>query len=590
MASYHPYDGKEMNKHGLMVPCASDPCKIHGDSDVQADNPVQAQKIYNARLRAIAKAQDENERRVDNVCNEISMSIARDVDVSDAAGIVRKKMNSLLADAQVSDGETDARTRNVLMDAVRFDDDVPGGSRSDYIASHVNNVLMRHRVELADDFNSSIGFDQRLYREDIEGSLAHAAMLKKQGIISGDDEKAIREGLLGILRDMEEGRIDFPPESEDIHMRVEELLTERVGEPGKRLHTGRSRNDQVALDMHLYAKRTAEEAIRRLYGLASLLLDLAEKHLNDIMPGYTHLQQAQPITLGHYLTAYFQMFLRDMKRFAQAEDAADEMVLGSGALAATTYPLDRPFVAEQLGFSRISMNSLDGVSNRDFLLDAMSASAICMMHLSRFCEELILWNTNEFRFVEMDDAFATGSSIMPQKKNPDVAELIRGKTGRVYGHLMGLLTVMKGLPLAYNKDMQEDKEAFFDTRDTLVKGLTVFTAMLKTVTFRKDVMERGASGGFTNATDCADYLVKKGVAFRDAHKVVGELVAHCLDGNKALLDLSLEELKQFHPAFEQDVFDDLSMSACVEKRKIPGAPAPEMVQQAIESARRKLEG
>jgi argininosuccinate lyase len=326
-----------------------------------------------------------------------------------------------------------------------------------------------------------------------------------------------------------------------------------------------------------------------LEDLLKALLDIAQENLHTIMPGYTHMQKAQPVTLAHHMMAYVQMFLRDRDRFRQAYRSADVMVLGSGALAGTTYPLNRERVAELLGFGQISENSLDGVSDRDYMLDYLSAASICMMHLSRFCEELILWNTNEFRFVEMDDGFATGSSIMPQKKNPDVAELIRGKTGRVYGHLISLLTVMKGLPLAYNKDMQEDKEAFFDVRDTLVKGLTVFTAMLKTVTFRKEIMERGASGGFTNATDCADYLVKKGVTFRDAHKVVGELVAHCLNEDKALLDLSLEELKQFHPAFEQDVFDDLSMKACVEKRRIPGAPAPDMVQQAIDSARARLE-
>ena len=443
---------------------------------------------------------------------------------------------------------------------------------------------------LVDDFHSSISFDQRLYEQDILGSVAHATMLGEQGIIPAEDAAKIVEGLQGILADAREGKIEWLVDAEDIHMNVETLLTERIGEAGKRLHTGRSRNDQVALDTRMYAKAACRETESMLEDLLEALLAIAEKHLHTIMPGYTHLQKAQPITLAHHMMAYVQMFLRDRERFRRAYRAADVMVLGSGALAGTTYPLNRERVAQLLDFSAISENSLDGVSDRDYMLDYLSAASICMMHLSRFCEELILWNTNEFRFVEMDDAFATGSSIMPQKKNPDVAELIRGKTGRVYGHLMGLLTVMKGLPLAYNKDMQEDKEAFFDTRDTLVKGLTVFTAMLKTVTFRKDVMERGASGGFTNATDCADYLVKKGVAFRDAHKVVGELVAHCLDGNKALLDLSLEELKQFHPAFEQDVFDDLSMSACVEKRKIPGAPAPEMVQQAIESARRKLEG
>ena len=322
--------------------------------------------------------------------------------------------------------------------------------------------------------------------------------------------------------------------------------------------------------------------------LCETLLDIAGKNLDTIMPGYTHLQRAQPVTLAHHMMAYFQMFLRDRKRFRLAYDAADVMPLGSGALAGTTYPLNRERVAELLGFAAITENSLDGVSDRDFLLDFLAAASTCMMHLSRFCEELIIWNTNEFRFVEMDDAYATGSSIMPQKKNPDVAELIRGKTGRVYGDLMALLTVMKGIPLAYNKDMQEDKEAFFDARDTLVKGLTVFTAMLKTCTFRKEVMERGASGGFTNATDAADYMVKHGVAFRDAHEVVGKLVAHCLNENKALLDLTLDELKTFHPVFEQDVFEDLSMLSCVEKRRIPGAPAPDMVQMAIEHGRKAL--
>ena len=442
---------------------------------------------------------------------------------------------------------------------------------------------------LVDDFHSSISFDQRLYEQDILGSVAHATMLGEQGIIPAEDAAKIVEGLKGILADAREGKIEWLVDAEDIHMNVETLLTERIGEAGKRLHTGRSRNDQVALDTRMYAKAACRETESMLEDLLEALLAIAEKHLHTIMPGYTPLQKAQPITLAHHMMAYVQMFLRDRERFRRAYRAADVMVLGSGALAGTTYPLNRERVAELLDFSAISENSLDGVSDRDYMLDYLSAASICMMHLSRFCEELILWNTNEFRFVEMDDAFATGSSIMPQKKNPDVAELIRGKTGRVYGHLMGLLTVMKGLPLAYNKDMQEDKEAFFDARDTLVKALTVFTAMLKTVTFRTDVMERGASGGFTNATDCADYLVKKGVAFRDAHRVVGELVAHCLNEGKALLDLNLEELKQFHPAFGQDVFEDLSMKACVEKRNIPGAPAPGMVQRAIDAARKALE-
>ena len=441
---------------------------------------------------------------------------------------------------------------------------------------------------LVDDFHSSISFDQRLFEQDILGSMAHATMLGEQGIIPAADAEKILEGLRGILEDARAGKIQWMVDAEDIHMNVETLLTERIGEAGKRLHTGRSRNDQVALDTRMYARVACRETETLLEELLEVILDTAQENLHTIMPGYTHLQKAQPITLAHHFMAYAQMFLRDRERFQRAFRSADVMVLGSGALAGTTYPLNRQRVAELLDFSAVSENSLDGVSDRDFLLDYLSAASICMMHLSRFCEELILWNTNEFRFVEMDDAFATGSSIMPQKKNPDVAELIRGKTSRVYGDLFTLLTVMKGLPLAYNKDMQEDKEAFFDARDTLVKGLTVFTAMLKTVTFRKDVMERGASGGFTNATDCADYLVRKGVAFRDAHKVVGELVAYCLNENKALLDLTLPELQRFHPAFGQDVFDDLSMISCVERRKIPGAPAPEMVQRSIDSARERL--
>ena len=442
--------------------------------------------------------------------------------------------------------------------------------------------------QLVDDFHSSISFDQRLFEQDITGSIAHATMLGEQGIIPREDADRIVRGLQGILEDARAGKITWETSAEDIHMNVETLLTERIGEAGKRLHTGRSRNDQVALDTRMYARVACRDAEHLLEDLIRALLEIARSHLDTIMPGYTHLQKAQPITLAHHMMAYVQMFLRDRDRFRRAFDAADVMVLGSGALAGTTYPLDRERVAGLLGFSRISENSLDGVSDRDFLLDYLSAAAVCMMHLSRFCEELILWNTNEFRFVEMDDGFATGSSIMPQKKNPDVAELIRGKTGRVYGSLFTLLTVMKGIPLAYNKDMQEDKEAFFDARDTLVKSLTVFTAMLKTITFRTEVMERGAAGGFTNATDCADYLVRKGVPFRDAHRVVGELVAACLRQDKALLDLTLPELQAFHPAFEQDVFEALSLRACVERRKIPGAPAPEMVLQAIRSAERKL--
>ncbi|MBQ2953018.1 MAG: argininosuccinate lyase [Clostridia bacterium] len=441
---------------------------------------------------------------------------------------------------------------------------------------------------LMDDFHSSISFDQRMAEEDITGSIAHATMLGEQGIIPQADADKIVDGLKGILADVEAGKIEWMVDAEDIHMNVETILTQRIGEAGKRLHTGRSRNDQVALDVRMYAKKACRETEEMLNDLLEVILSIAQDNLDTIMPGYTHMQKAQPITLAHHMMAYFEMFLRDRRRFRAAFDAADVMPLGSGALAGTTYPLNRERVAELLGFADITQNSLDGVSDRDFLLDFLHAASTTMMHLSRFCEELIIWNTNEFRFVEMDDAYATGSSIMPQKKNPDVAELIRGKTGRVYGDLMALFTVMKGIPLAYNKDMQEDKEAFFDARDTLVKGLTVFTAMLRTCTFRREVMERGASGGFTNATDAADYMVKHGVAFRDAHEVVGRLVAHCLNENKALLDLTLEELKAFHPVFEADVFDDLSMLSCVQKRRIPGAPAPDMVQMAIDLGRKRM--
>ena len=436
---------------------------------------------------------------------------------------------------------------------------------------------------MVDDFHSSLPFDCRLYKQDIEGSIAHVTMLGEQGIIPQRDADAIAAGLFEVLADIQAGKVAFTKEAEDIHMLVETLLIARIGEAGKRLHTGRSRNDQVALDMRMYAKACCQETVSLLKALCLVLLDTAKEHLQTIMPGYTHLQKAQPITLAHHLIAYFQMFTRDMDRFSHAYHAANVMPLGSGALAGTTYPINRQRVSELLGFARISENSLDAVSDRDFLLDYLSAASIAMMHLSRFCEELILWSTNEFHFVEMDDGFATGSSIMPQKKNPDVAELIRGKAGRVYGNLTTLLTVMKGLPLAYNKDMQEDKEAFFDARDTLVKCLRVFTGMLKTVKFNTAVMEKGAAGGFANATDCADYLTKKGVPFRDAHKVVGQLVAHCLKEDKALLELTLPELNAFHSAFEQDVYDALSLEACVKMRSVPGGPAPEVVKKSIES-------
>ena len=438
---------------------------------------------------------------------------------------------------------------------------------------------------MVDDFHSSITFDKRLYKQDIEGSIAHATMLGEQGILTPADADAIVAGLKDLLQDIEAGKVDFQLDAEDIHMNVETLLTARIGQAGKRLHTGRSRNDQVALDCRMYVKDVADEAVAHLAELLHALLDAAEAHKADIMPGYTHMQKAQPITLGHHLCAYAEMFRRDIGRFQAAKAAADAMPLGSGALAGTTYPLNRARVAELLGFSQLTRNSLDGVSDRDFVLDYLYACSVAMMHLSRFCEELILWNTNEFQFVEMDDAYATGSSIMPQKKNPDMAELTRGKTGRVYGDLLALLTVMKGLPLAYNKDMQEDKEALFDARDTLIKCLSVFTGMFKTLRFRTDVMRRGASGGFTNATDAADYLVKKGLPFRDAHEVLGKLVLHCIGENKALLDLPLEELRAFSPLFDEDVYTALSMETCVNARRLPGGPAPDMVQQTIDEDR-----
>ena len=434
---------------------------------------------------------------------------------------------------------------------------------------------------LVDDFHSSITFDQRLYHQDIQGSIAHATMLGAQGIIPKEDADQIVKGLREIEEDVAAGKVEFELDAEDIHMNVEKLLIERIGDAGKRLHTGRSRNDQVALDCRMYVKDSAKEAASLMGELCQTLLTIAKAHLETIMPGYTHLQRAQPITLGHHMMAYFQMFSRDMQRMKEVFAHADVMPLGSGALAGTTYPLDREYAAQLLGFSAISMNSLDGVSDRDFVCDYLYAASVCMMHLSRFCEELILWNTHEFRFVEMDDGYATGSSIMPQKKNPDVAELIRGKTGRVYGDLTGLLTTLKGLPLAYNKDMQEDKEALFDARDTLVKSLVVFNAMLSSCTFHTQNMERGAAGGFTNATDAADYLVKKGMPFRDAHAVIGRLVLYCIKEDKAILDLPLDVLKTFSDLFEEDVFAACSMQACVELRDVAGGPAPARVAASI---------
>jgi len=436
-----------------------------------------------------------------------------------------------------------------------------------------------------DDFNSSIRFDARMYKQDIMGSIAHAKMLGKQNIIPIEDSKKIVEGLLGILSDIEAGKIEFMIDAEDIHMNIETILTERIGEAGKRLHTGRSRNDQVAVDIRMYLRDECNDISQMLTELTKTIVSLAEEHTETIMPGYTHLQKAQPVTLAHHLMAYYEMFSRDLGRLTDCTKRMNVMPLGSGALAGTTYPLDREFVANELGFDSVSMNSLDGVSDRDFCIELASALSIIMMHLSRFCEELILWSSHEFSFVEMDDAYSTGSSIMPQKKNPDVAELIRGKTGRVYGHLMGLLTTMKGIPLAYNKDMQEDKEPIFDAVDTVKLCLPVFCDMIRTMKVRKDNMLKGAKGGFTNATDVADYLVKKGVPFREAHGIVGRMVFYAIEKDFSLDELTLDEFKQFSENIEEDIYDAISMETCVNDRKIIGGPAKETVLTAIKAAK-----
>jgi argininosuccinate lyase len=436
--------------------------------------------------------------------------------------------------------------------------------------------------------NSSILFDARMFRQDIQGSLAHAAMLASCGIISADDALAIREGLLGILKDIESGDLMIDTAAEDIHMFIESELTRRIGEPGKRLHTGRSRNDQVALDLRLYLRDAGAEIREGILGLYHSLLGLAALHLDTIMPGYTHLQRAQPITLAHHLMAYVEMLARDIGRLDDSLCRMDVLPLGSGALAGTTYPLDRQMVAEALGFSEISQNSLDAVSDRDFAIELASCLSIFMMHISRLSEEIILWSSQEFGFIELDDAYSTGSSIMPQKKNPDVAELSRGKAGRVFGSLMTLLAVMKGLPLAYNKDMQEDKEAIFDAVDTVLLCLPALTGMLKTMSFHSDRMAQAASGGFTNATDLADYLVGKGLPFRSAHAITGKLVGICLKRGIALEDLTLVEFQAVSPLVEADVFAAVKLENCVSRRVIPGAPARQAVLAAMENAKQRF--
>ena len=436
-----------------------------------------------------------------------------------------------------------------------------------------------------DHFHSSISFDQRMYKEDITGSMAHVDMLGKQGVIPVEDAKLIHKTLLEILDDIENGKVVFDEKAEDIHMNVETILISRIGDVGKKLHTGRSRNDQVALDIRMYVKEQITDIRKLMLELIEALNNIAEANINTIMPGYTHLQRA---TLAHHVLAYCEMFKRDIERLDDTYKRTNVMPLGSGALAGTTYPLDRSMVADTLGFAAITLDSMDGVSDRDFCVELLSTLSIIMMHLSRFCEEIILWSSHEFKFVELDDAYSTGSSIMPQKKNPDMAELIRGKTGRVYGDLMGMLTVMKGLPLAYNKDMQEDKEGVFDAIDTIKMCVPVFTNMIKTAVFKTDNMYNAAKGGFTNATDAADWLVKHGVPFRDAHAILGQLVLYCINNNTSLEDLSLDEFKAISPVFDETVYDAISVEKCVQARNIVGGPSPEYIKTLIQKNKEYL--
>ena len=437
-------------------------------------------------------------------------------------------------------------------------------------------------------FNASISFDKRFYAQDIRGSIAHVMMLAKQGILTEEEQRKMISGLEGILRDIEDGSLAISEKYEDIHSFVEATLIERIGEPGKKLHTGRSRNDQVALDMKLYIRDEVYATDHLLKELLEVLLGIMEEHIDTFMPGFTHLQKAQPITLAHHMGAYFEMFKRDRARMKDVYRRMNYCPLGSGALAGTTYPLDREYTAELLGFAGATWNSMDSVADRDYLIEFLAALSTVMMHLSRFSEEVIIWNSNEYQFVEIDDAYSTGSSIMPQKKNPDIAELVRGKTGRVYGALMSLLVTMKGLPLAYNKDMQEDKELAFDAIDTAKGCLMLFTDMLRTMRFQKEQMERSAKNGFTNATDAADYLVGHGVAFRDAHGIVGQLVLSCIEKGISLEEMSLEEYQRISPVFQEDIYDAISLKTCVEKRKTFGAPGREAMEQVISLQKRYL--
>ena len=435
---------------------------------------------------------------------------------------------------------------------------------------------------LVNDFNSSIGFDARLYQQDIRGSIAHAAMLGKQGIIEEHEAEKIIEGLKAILADIDDGKVEFSLDNEDIHMNIEAMLTQRIGDAGKRLHTARSRNDQVAVDTRLYVKEEIPAIIKQVLDLEQVLVKKAEANLDTVMPGYTHLQRAQPTTFAHYMMAYANMFKRDVTRLEDCLERLDECPLGAGALATSTYPVDRFQTAHALGFSKPTDNSMDSVSDRDYAIELMADLSILMMHLSRFSEEIVLWCSWEFKYVDLDDAYSTGSSIMPQKKNPDVAELVRGKTGRVYGDLVTLLAMMKSLPLAYNKDMQEDKEALFDAIDTVDMCLPVFTAMVDTMKVLPQNMLKAANGGFINATDCADYLAKKGMPFRQAYTIVGKLVNHCIQTGQTLDTLPLAEYQSISPLFSEDVYDALALSACVNGRKVFGGPAKESVLKQIE--------
>ncbi|MDD2978710.1 MAG: argininosuccinate lyase [Hespellia sp.] len=435
--------------------------------------------------------------------------------------------------------------------------------------------------QLVYNFNASISFDKKFYEQDIRGSIAHVTMLAKQGILTEDEKKIIIAGLEGIKADVENGTLEITEKYEDIHSFVEANLIDRIGDPGKKLHTGRSRNDQVALDMKLYTRDEVTAINELVKELLEVLLHIMRENTETFMPGFTHLQKAQPITLAHHMGAYFEMFKRDRSRLADIYQRMNTCPLGSGALAGTTYPLDREYTAQLLNFDSATLNSMDSVSDRDYLIELMSACSTIMMHLSRFSEEVIIWNSNEYQFVDIDDAYSTGSSIMPQKKNPDIAELVRGKTGRVYGALTSILTTMKGIPLAYNKDMQEDKEMVFDAMDTTKGCLALFTGMLKTMKFNRERMEASAKNGFTNATDAADYLVNHGVPFRDAHGIVGQLVLHCIEKNIALDDMSLEEYQKISPVFAEDIYEAISMKTCVEARKTLGAPGKEAMDKVI---------